>query len=316
MLPILARSYDSLFTSMLGRFVGRPRGRWPQPESVPARPEDIVPLGPLQLRFEPREQPGAWNFQAEAPVPSFWKEGQVLRGRALGDPACTSALLILHGAYENEYTFTQWMAQPFVQHGYRVLIPPAPCHLERAAPTGPSGTQLFWSAHSVVAGLAQWLAEIRGLIDWLHAQGVHTVGLMGYSLGSLTAGLAATLWSDLDFVVLLAPVGHHLQAIQHSHLAGNMWRWMKRLPPAEAALLDRWSAIQRQPLVSRLLFLITLHDNLQPTALQWAWWRAWQQPPQHTYPTGHLSVVFSRQLYRDLDRYAAAIGTGPPKVQP
>src|SRR5438874_2311376 len=87
---------------------------------------------------------------------------------------------------------------------------PRPDHVPRAMHGRFSGSAMFWSTELVVAGMAQWLAEIRGLIDWLRGEGVATVGLMGYSIGSQVAGLAATLWPDVDFVALLAPVGHHL----------------------------------------------------------------------------------------------------------
>ena len=164
---------------------------------------------------------------------------------------------------------------------------------------------MFWSTDLVVAGMAQWLAEVHGLVGWLRGQGAASVGILGYSLGSVVGGLAATLWPDLDFAALLAPVGHHLHAIRHSRAAACVWPWMRRVSPAEAALLDRWAPLYRQPVAPRLLFLKTMYDVLQPTALQEIWWRRWGSPPFHGYPHGHMSVLFCRQMYRDLEAFAA-----------
>ena len=186
-----------------------------------------------------------------------------------------------------------------------MFLPAAPCHLDRAADGTFSGAPLFWSTKLVVAGMAQWLAEIRGFVDWLRRQGAASVGIVGFSFGSLVGGLAATLWPDLDFVVLMAPVGHHLQAVRHSRAAAAVWPWMRRVSPAEAALLDRWAPLYRRPLVRRLLFLKTMYDVLQPTELQQNWWREWGRPPAHEYPHGHMSVLFCRQMYRDLEAFAA-----------
>ena len=145
--------------------------------------------------------------------------------------------------------------------------------------------------------MAQWLAEVHGLVGWLRNQGATSVGVLGYSLGSLVGGLAATLWPDLDFVALLAPVGHHLHAIRRSRAAACVWPWMRRVSPAEA-LLDRWAPLYRRPVTPRLLFLKTMYDVLQPTELQQDWWRDWSRPPAHEYPHGHMSVLFCRQMYR------------------
>ena len=82
------------------------------------------------------------------------------------------------------------------------------------------------------AALREAYAEqVRGLIDGLRQQGVQRVGILGYSFGSQAAGLAVTLWSDLDFVAVVAPVGHHHQSILRSPAAGRIWPWMRRLPP-------------------------------------------------------------------------------------
>jgi hypothetical protein len=119
--------------------------------------------------------------------------------------------------------------------------------------------------------------------------------------------------SFCGLVALLAPVGHHHQSIVRSRIAGRIWPWMRRIPPAEAALLDRWAPRRRTRLVVRLLFNVSLYDDLQPTALQQDWWQAWGQPPRRDYHYGHISLYFAPILYKDLDAYAAELAAAPAR---
>ncbi len=289
---------------MIARFVKRPRDGFPEPDNVPDSPDDLPDVAPLDIQFE-LQKPDLWRFEVPSPVDSFWPESRLLRGRAIGPQGARCALIVLHGASDNEYTYSRWMGGAFVKQGYRVLIPAAPCHLDRAPPKTFSGAPMFWSARTVVAGMSQWLAEIKGLVGHLRADGAEVVGLMGYSVGSLTAAIAATLWDDLDFAALLAPVGHHLAAIDHSWVAREIWPWLADCTEEEIALLDRWAAVNRSPVIAHPLFLMTRFDALQPYALQHAWWEAWNRPARHEYRHGHMSILFCRQLYRDLEAFAA-----------
>jgi esterase/lipase len=227
----------------------------------------------------------------------------------LGPDDARRAVVILHGAY-GEYINCEMMGRCFATHGFRVLIPAAPCHLERTPKGTKSGNAFFWSTELVVAGVGQWLVDVRGLIDGLRTQGVERIGLVGYSIGSLTAGLAGTLWPDLEFVAPLAPVGHHLEAIHQSPAAASFWPWMKNATSAEAELFDRWAPRYRPPVAQRATFLVTLFDELQPVELQQAWRKAWHDPPQREFRHGHISICFSRVLYRELERLADEMQLG------
>jgi dienelactone hydrolase len=309
-LPFLARPIDRLLTAWLAPRVRRPAGYRPpaatpldSPDAI-ASPGAIVPQRTESVPFHGKEV--VWAFQAPSPVPTPWPESQTIHGRMMGPADARLALVVLHGAY-SEYTPCQMVGQSFSRHGFRVLIPAAPCHLERAPKGTPNGGAFFWSTRAFVLGMAQWLAEVRGLIDGLRQECVERVGVLGYSFGSQAAGLAATLWPDLDFAAVLAPVGHHHQSIVRSRVARRIWPWMRRIPPEEAALLDRWAPQYRRPVVSRVLFAISLFDDLQPTGLQEDWWRAWGQPARKDYRYGHISLYFAPVLYRDLEQYAAGL---------
>jgi hypothetical protein len=102
----------------------------------------------------------------------------------------------------------------------------------------------------------------------------------------------------------MSPVGHHLEAINRSAIAARIWPWMKDLSPEDVTLLDRWAPRRRRPLVKRLLFMITVYDDLQPTHLQREWLHDWGQPPNLEFRHGHISLCYSRQLYRNLEAFA------------
>ena len=303
MLPVLCRTYDRSLGWLISRFVGRPSAGFVEPESVPESPEDLSVVGPLDVTYE-LQKPELWRFEIPSPVESHWPESQTLRGRAIGPQGVRQALVVMHGACDNEYTYSRWMGGAFVKQGYRVLIPAAPCHLDRAPRKTFSGAPMFWSARTTVSGVAQWLLEIQGLIGHLRRDGAEVVGLIGYSVGSLTAGIAATLWKDLDFAALLAPVGHHLAALDHSRVARRIWPWLVDCNAEDVALLDRWAPVSRQPVIQHPLFLMTCFDDLQPYLLQEKWWQAWNRPARYEYRHGHMSILFCRRLYRDLETFA------------
>ena len=310
----LAQSFDWLLSRTLARWV-RPRGEVPRPAAVADDPDEVAWLDTVNVEFLPVGQPLAklaesdseafQEFAFASPVASCWRENQTVRGLAMGPPDADRAVILLHGAYEDNYRHSVWMARCFTRHGYRVYIPEGPCHHRRTPPGVFSGSPMFWSSELVVASMHQWLAETRGLMGYLRRRGMGQIGLYGYSLGSLVGGLAATLWDDFDFLAMLSPVGSHVDAIEQSPIAVRIWPWMKNLPAEERALLNRWAAVHRPPRIEPMQFFITRHDRLQPRELQEAWWQSWGRPPRRDYPHAHLSVHFAKTFYDDLAAFAA-----------
>jgi dienelactone hydrolase len=308
MWKLTARGFDWLLSLTLSRMV-RPRVELPPPTVVPSDPDEVdwpavapVDLQPAGAEYEKlaKEIPDpVWEFVFPSPVDSPWEENQVACGLAVGPIDAKRVTILLHGAYEDGLKPSVWMADSFARQGHRVFMPVAPCHLKRTPGGLFSGSPMFWSARRVVAGVYQWLAEIRGLMGYLRREGVEEIGLYGYSLGSMVAGLAGTLWDDVDSLALLSPVGSHAEAIQHSRIASRIWPWMRDLSADDIALLDRWAPVRRQPRVDRMGFFITMYDKLQPTALQERWWDTWGQPQRWDYHHAHLSVHYSKAFYRD-----------------
>jgi dienelactone hydrolase len=302
LVPFLARRLDRWLSNWLVKRVRRPDADLPRPAIVPDSPDTMSRPEWIAPRLT-KVKENLWKYEAVNESPLIGQEHRVLRGKLMGPLDSRAAVVVLHGAYA-EYVHCEMAGRSFVKQGFRVLIPAAPFHLDRALPGTFNGAPMFWSTPLFVSSLAQWLGEIRGLIGWLQREGVQQIGVIGHSVGSLAAGLAVTLWPHLDFAVLMSPVGHHLEAINRSPIAARIWPWMKDLAPEEMTLLDRWAPRRRRPLVKRLLFMITVYDDLQPTHLQREWLHDWGQPPNLEFRHGHISLCYSRQLYRNLEAFA------------
>src|SRR5687767_10002249 len=117
MLPFLCRAYDRSLGNLIGRFVRRPVGGFTEPTEVPDSPDALPDVAPLVLSFEHQKEE-LWRFEAPSPVASHWPESQVLRGRAIGPENARAALIVLHGACDNEYTYSRWMGDAFVRKGF------------------------------------------------------------------------------------------------------------------------------------------------------------------------------------------------------
>jgi hypothetical protein len=317
----LARGIDWLLSMTLARFVRPPAElpaapavaddpsevQWPESAEVAFRPADAK----LVKAEHPQSEEPLFEFTFASPGPLCWPENQeVAGGVAVGPEAAKNALILLPGAYEDQFTRGIRMARPFVAQGCRAFITAPPCHMQRKVPDAFSGAPFFWSTEHTVAGLHQWLAEVRALMGYLRRNGFEQIGLFGYSLGSLAAGLAASLWNDVAFLAMLSPVSSHAQAITHSNIARRIWPWMANLSAEQTALLDRWAPLHRKPLVPKQAFFITRYDYLQPTALQEEWWESWGKPSRWDYWHGHLSVHHCKDFYRDLGTFA--VGTCYP----
>src|SRR5262245_51902111 len=189
----LAQSFDWLLSMTLARMI-RPRGDVPRGLDVPSDPAEVIwpelvepsfslaDAAALKLTLAAGEELSEFSF--DSPVDSPWAENQTVRGLALGAADAARAVILMHGAYEDTYQRSLRIARAFAQHGYRVLMPAGPCHLQRTPPGVFSGSPMFWSSELFTAALHQWLAELHGLIGYLHREGIGQVGVFGNSLGS------------------------------------------------------------------------------------------------------------------------------------
>ena len=115
------------------------------------------------MDVDEKEEDGLRPFRAPSPVISPWKNSCEMRGRLLGPEGARNAVLVLHGACDNEYTYCQWMGRSFAKAGFRVVVPAGPCHLDRAEDHTFSGAPLFsaWRKRIMVPDYAVCSCRIK-----------------------------------------------------------------------------------------------------------------------------------------------------------
>ena len=116
------------------------------------------------------------------------------------------ALILLHGFYLGNLRFEErvWPIPWFLRQGVDVVIAVLPFHGARRD----SGEPLPFPGNDprvTIEGFRQCVADLRGLVRWLRADGASAVGMMGMSLGGYTTALLATV-EPLEFAVPFIPL--------------------------------------------------------------------------------------------------------------
>lgn len=138
-------------------------------------------------------------------------------------------------------------------------------------------------------GFRQSVTELRELAGWLSARGHPAVGVMGMSLGGYTAALAATVTSELAFVVPIIPLA------SLADLAFELGDLPEAAEPRalEHRLLEEvyrvTSPVHREPLVASERMLVVGAKADQITPLRHARRLAAHfRAPLVTFPGGHV----------------------------
>lgn len=160
-----------------------------------------------------------------------------------------------------------WPLAALYADGLDVVQVQLPFHGERADPRR-RGMPRFPSGNPrrTLEGFRQAMAEVRGLMAWLRAQGAPAVGLWGMSLGAYTAALAATL-DPVDCLVLTIPLASLVDYARDRDLLAE-----GGVGEAQSALLTRIYApidpFARPPRVprDRVLTLVAERDGITPPA--------------------------------------------------
>lgn len=157
----------------------------------------------------------AWPSLAETFLPELREpylrtlENHVAVARLLtrGEPRPIAVLI--HGYLMGNPVVEErvWPIQRLDALGFDVALFMLPFHASRADPRR-SGRPEFPGADPRIAheGFRQTVTELRELLRWLRGRGHGLAGVMGMSLGGYTAALAATVTSELDFVVPIIPL--------------------------------------------------------------------------------------------------------------
>jgi hypothetical protein len=207
-----------------------------------------------------------------------------------------------------------------VRAGFDAWLALPPFHADRARGLRSGEGFVSPDLRALRSAVEQAVGELRLLAAVARERGGE-VGLVGLSLGALSAALAATAPPAPDFAALVAPPADLLHVFALTRIGRRYARLAARagapLPPRAALrpMLAPFRPAARRPTAARLLVALGRHDRIVrprgPAALA----RAWGVTPR-VYPRGHLTLLFgSAALRRDLAAFLAVSG-GPTGRRP
>jgi pimeloyl-ACP methyl ester carboxylesterase len=124
-----------------------------------------------------------------------------------------AVIIVPHWNTKSE-TYTR-MAHIISKFGYIVVVLTLPHHLTRTSDPGSQVANEFLNANlgAAIRSVRQSVAEVRLLARWLHNQGCKEVSLIGVSLGSCVASLAAAFDSRFFRTALLLTAGDFAETV-------------------------------------------------------------------------------------------------------
>lgn len=208
-------------------------------------------------------------------------------------------VLLGHGwAHQGLEAVERVYVRRLVQGGCDVLLPVLPLHLGRA----PEGT---YSGEIMVSGdvaltvdaFRQAVVEMRALVAWGRERGYRRVGVLGYSLGGLLAGVLACAEPGLDFTILAGAGGALASTILDTRLGRNVRKDLAACGMLERNRLESaWAVIspgRLRPAVPRrsILILAGRHDRIMLPESVRALWDAWGKPRLDWFERGHYTLL-------------------------
>lgn len=186
--------------------------------------------------------------------------------------------------------------------GLNVALPVMPLHGPRS--TGRFGALSFltYDLLGPVHGLTQALADTRGLLGWIRAQGGSQIGVHGISLGGKLAGLLALHEPELATVIAGIPL------VDIPGLFGSHSPRTQRIRALRSELLGE-AALQVHSVVSplaappvvpreRLALYAGLGDRMTTPKQAHRLWTHWRRPEVLWFPGNHVAFMWSREVRR------------------
>ncbi|MBE0449136.1 MAG: alpha/beta hydrolase family protein, partial [Actinobacteria bacterium] len=233
----------------------------------------------------------------------------------LNNRAPKSTVILLHGMYESRHWYQEKHALNLTKNGHNCLIMTLPYHIERAAEGTLSGSQfLSTDLKSIFRALQQGMKDVMALINWLIANGEKKIGLMGICIGGLIAGLVASTTKKINYLVLLAPATTPLQITGYTR-AGKIMddriNMTGLFQDQLFGLFEPWGLLYHKPIVStdRTFIIEAVHDTIVPGHSIERVWDAWGKPRISRYQHGHLSILATRRIFKDISAFLGDVFT-------
>jgi hypothetical protein len=181
-----------------------------------------------------------------------------------------------------------------------------PYHGRRKAPGVVWHGEYFWTADLVrtVEAMRQSVLDARALLSALIARGHGPVGLGGLSLGGVLTLLTSCVDPRLAFAVPIVAnldlAGALAEAPIFTRLRADLAK--RGVGPAELrALLGDLGWDRIRPVIprERMFWIAAEHDKLLTPERTRALWEAWDRPPIHWFPGGHIGFLFYARRYID-----------------
>lgn len=227
----------------------------------------------------------------------------------LNNGAPKSTVILLHGLYESRHWYQEKHALNLAKNGHNCLIMTLPYHIERAIKGTMSGNQLLSTdLRSIFEALQQGMKDVMALINWLIANGEKKIGLMGISMGGLIAGLVASVTRKVNYLVLVAPATTPLQITGYTRAGKVMDDRIKMTGLSKDqlfGLFEPWGLLYHKPLVAtdRTFIIEAVHDTVIPSNSIEQVWGAWGKPRISKYEHGHLSILATRRVFKDVNAF-------------
>lgn len=221
------------------------------------------------------------------------------------------ALLLLPGWLSFSYYPYQQICSAFATQGVNCLVLALPYHLERTPPQCFSGEAMLTPdlSHSFTA-ICQAISDAQQAVNWLFAQKVSSVGIMGISVGGYLAALLASQEPRLSYTILWAPATTLLKVLRQSRICHPL---RYQLYTSDLHLKEIFYLLEaideklpKTPPINKqhILFVQGIYDRIIRPRWTERWVQKWENPPLLRCPHGHISGLFDRQLVNQIVCFA------------
>jgi pimeloyl-ACP methyl ester carboxylesterase len=254
---------------------------------------DFIPVEsqPARVEFD-----GARRFRFPTPRPCEFAENNVVHGRLYrtSEQWQQRPVIILLPGWNDSATYKlrfPLIARRSNRAGFNVATLVPPYHFQRC----PRQRREFdrGDCLQLAHGTAQALAEIRAFTGWLQEQGCPAVGLWGYSLGALHAGMAVCHDARFSSVVLAGDHGRTTPCLEQRAVRPRIRANFPRIREiCEALNRTPMNLTTTRPVIPRenILLIEGIHDLICPKDDIEDLWQSWGRPDIWRLPHGHFAV--------------------------